>query len=499
MCKNEKRIVLYMCFETDIESESCQSMVLSSNSAEVEKWKRDRKSGDIDPKEKTSGPGDNEIEPSASKEDAKQNPHDSSNELSNLMGRFQETMSSYRTLIVVGISIMPVLRQNFAFNEMYKNAHDTLHVVERDEEFVIFGVTGEQYQSVKGQIRRLREFDKGETVLPGAILLSLVATFDSFIADMIRMMLKKKPESLIESSKTIGIKEVLNMSSFDDVVSKIVENEVDSVMRSSHDEQIKYIEEKMCIKIRSHYDGWGNFVEVFERRNLVAHGNLTINSRYITNCKRHGYLVNASQDGESLSLDGRYLRKSSDRLLEFGLSLLFVLWLRYFEDSSEQAYESFNHRTYELIRDGQPHVAAKLLDLALFKQKPVALDRTRKMMTVNLANAYKKMRKVEMADDVISKVDWSATTDDFQICIASLNEDIQRVVELMPKVALAGSIEKSAFREWPVFDWVREEEAIQEKFEETFGEPIMQSTDEAKREIQSSLLAQSEVDKATLH
>ena len=134
-------------------------------------------------------------------------------------------------------------------------------------------------------------------------------------------------------------------------------------------------------------------------------------------------------------------------MLEFGLSLIFVLWLKHFKDSREIAYESLNGRTYGLIKDGQFRVAARLLNLALYKQTPGASDRINKMMTINLANAYKKLKDVEKAQEVIAKVDWSAATDDFQICVAAVQGNIERVVELMPR---ADVIEKSDFHEWPV-------------------------------------------------
>ena len=120
-------------------------------------------------------------------------------------------------------------------------------------------------------------------------------------------MRRRKPERLIASSKTISIREVLNMSSFDDVVGKITEDEVETVMRGGHDEQIKYIEDNLDIGIRTHYDEWADFMEIFARRNLIAHGNYVVNSVYIENCKKHGFGVGEDQVGERLSLDEYYL------------------------------------------------------------------------------------------------------------------------------------------------------------------------------------------------
>ena len=186
-------------------------------------------------------------------------------------------------------------------------------------------------------------------------------------------------------------------------------------------------------------------------------------------------------------------------MLEFGLSLIFVLWLKHFKDSREIAYESLNGRTYGLIKDGQFRVAARLLNLALYKQTPGASDRINKMMTINLANAYKKLKDVEKAQEVIAKIDWSAATDDFQICVAAVQGNIERVVELMPRVARADVIEKSDFREWPVFDGVREEESVREKFQEIYDEPIIDPTDEEDRGDQESTGAVNELDTPTIH
>ena len=471
MGDERQRFILYVCFETDKEDAVPRSLAILSGQAEIEKWKNEqRNTGSTDGK---SAPDSEELEQTASEEENEELPQDPWVELPNLMRRFQETMSSYKFLVGFGMNLMPTLGYLPINYEIYKNANRHLEMVDKDQQFEIYGITEDQYPSLRTQIRRLREIDRGVTVLPGAILLSLVATFDSFIADTLRIMLRNKSKRVIEPSKTISVKEVMEMSSFDDVITKIIDDEVEELMRGSHDKQIKYIENKLNIDIRNHYDEWGEFMEIFERRNLIAHGNYIVNSHYVRNCNEHGFQVDEGKCGERLSLDERYLRRSSDRLLEFGLSLIFVLWLKHFKGSRETAYGNLNDLTYELIKYGQARVAVRLLDLALFKQTPNASDEIKRMMTVNLANAYKKLKNDKRAQEVITGVDWSAAREDFQICVAAVKGDIERVVELMPKVAQGDLLKKSDFREWPVFDWAREEETVREKFQEIYGEPII--------------------------
>ena len=60
-------------------------------------------------------------------------------------------------------------------------------------------------------------------------------------------------------------------------------------------------------------------------------------------------------------------------------------------------------------------------------------------------------------------------------------------------------IKKSDFREWPVFDGVREEESVREKFQEIYDEPIIDPTDEEDRGDQESTGAVNELDTPTIH
>ena len=497
MSEEKPSFLLYLCFEVDKEDGGWQSLALFSDYDEVGKWKN--KPSNKNKADDVSSHASDDFRGNVWEDKDEDSSEDPAVALSQLMSRFRETMSSYGPLTGVGMIMMPTLRSHFIDNEIYKNAGRQLEVVDKSEQFAIYGVSVDHYPSVQTQIRRLRELDRGATVLPGAILLSLVATFDSFIADTLRIMLRHKPERLIESSKTIEVKEVLNMSSFDEVIGKITEDEVEGIMRGSHDDQIKYIEDKLDTKIRSYYEGWGEFMEIFERRNWIAHGNNVINMRYAKNCNRHKFKVGEDQVGKQLSLSEDYLSRSSDRLLEFGLSLMFVLWLKHYKDSKETAYKSFNHLAYELIKDGQSRVAVRLLDLALFRQSLSASDRVEKMMTINLANAYKKLGDDEKAKEIIAEVDWSAATDDFQICIAAIEQDIERFVELMTRVSQAKLLRKSDFREWPVFDRVREEQSVREKFEEIYGESIIDARDEDKKDREESSTATKGENSQTIH
>ena len=82
---------------------------------------------------------------------------------------------------------------------------------------------------------------------------------------------------------------------------------------------------------------------------------------------------------------------------------------------------------------------------------------------------------------------------------AAIQGNIDRVVELMPRVGQGDLLTKSDFREWPVFDWVREEGEVREKYQEIYGEPIIDPTDEERSDDKERKTATNESDTLTIH
>lgn len=224
------------------------------------------------------------------------------------------------------------------------------------------------------------------------------------------------PERYTAKDTKVSLKDIIAKSSIQDVVDHVLDSEISDLMRGSHTEQVKFVEDSLNVKIANHYERWPNFVEIFERRNLVAHGNLLINEIYLRNCKEAGLKSASSLSiGTSLELSPQYLRKSVDILLEFGILLVFTLTKKHVPNSDEQASTHFNAICYDLILSKKYTLAKNLLDFALNKQKRSCSDRNIGMITINLANCYRKMNKDNECKSVIDGLDWSASRDDFRM------------------------------------------------------------------------------------
>lgn len=324
--------------------------------------------------------------------------------------------------------------------------------------------------------------------LPASTLMSMVAAFDSIIADLVTVLLKKRKDKLNLGERSVPLADVLASASVDEIIDRFVLNEVYELLRGSHDEQVKFIEKNFDIDIRSDWKRWADFIEVFERRNLLAYGERAFTNRYSEICRRHGKTVNIRKPGEKIELGRQYLRHAADTLLEFGVLLAFSLWRKHFKEEEQDAFAALNQAAYQFIIEGRLVVAENMLRYASSLKTTGCTEYTRRMMIVNRANALRKLKRQEEAETVLKSMDWSATSDYFQICVAAVRGDVDGVVSRMQAVKAEypgeeQKISKQEFREWPVFDQMRTEEKFRNEFERIFGEQMLSESAAVTKEV----------------
>ncbi len=347
-------------------------------------------------------------------------------------------------------------------------------MLETVDNAAIYGLSGEQFQGIASKMSRIWRVEIGLRSLPAAVLMSIVATFDTVIADVIRDMLTIKTEVFQTGERTILLSDALRAELIAEIKEKSIVDEIYQFSRGSHEDQVRYIETNFHVAIKDHWKRWPDFIEVFERRNLIAHGEKTFTKRYASICSKNGHKGSDKILGAPVKLTSNYLRQAADILLEFSLLLVFSLWRKQFVKEKEDAFESLNHAAFRLIETKKYEVAIRLLEYALSLKNTGVLDRTRKMMYVNLASAHRHSDNKELSIRILSDVDWSSSSDDFKICVAALRGDMDEVTRLMPIVANADAVSKEHFRNWPVFKFVRDQERFLLRFREIFGEPLRQ-------------------------
>ena len=153
---------------------------------------------------------------------------------------------------------------------------------------------------------------------------------------------------------------------------------------------------------------------------------------------------------------------------------------------------------YALISNSRYVVAERILEFALSLTKvsvPVILIQR---LTINRASALRHAGHIDQANAVLDGVDWSASSDLFQICMQAVRGNGAEVAKLLPRFANSSELNAPTFKQWPCFSFVRDDEAVKQAFLETFGTPLSVPASQTPAS-EGSNLEGSPLDSSTVH
>lgn len=389
-----------------------------------------------------------------------------------ILSNITSSMAGFRSLIDLSGTMAKSVLGELTSHKIRDFAESHLSLISSDDNAKVFGVPGHHTHAVMNLFDDRVNLISGFTFFPPAILMSMVSYYDSALSDILRLFLKANPARYSKSEKPFLASELLKMSSFDELLEKIVEDDIDSLMRGGHAGQIVFVDKTFKSKIKDSFASWPEFIEIFERRNIVAHGSGTTNEIYRKNCEDAG-LKNIMPLGTEVFLTRGYLSTSANMLHEMLLVVIFELWDKLAKSEKTKLYGAFNEAIFSLLKRKNYQLSNKIAKYVLDKNDFNACEERRRMIAVNLAIASKMLNKQSDADAALARFQWSAVSDNFKICIAAIKEDVPVVIQLMPIVMTSFHIGKTEFRTWPAFHWVRDNQEVRSKFREIYNEPLV--------------------------
>ena len=359
-------------------------------------------------------------------------------------------------------------------------------ITEQDDEKKIYSVPIER----QGRVKRLREqsgsLRASVRLIPRSFLVSFVSEFDCFLSAFLKVIYTKKPELLNDSSRQISYSDLLAFETLENAKNQVLEKEIESILRKSHAEHFSILENKFDIKLRKGLDVWSDFIEMTERRNLFVHSNGIVSSQYLKVCAQHGYDVKGISVGDQLKVDGAYLKRAYEVIYEISVKLAHVLWRKLFPNERKDADENLNKICFDLISKEKNILAAGLLEFAISLPKHHN-DTTRRMMIINLAQAYKRSGKKDKCAEILKRFDWSATGYEFKLAVAVLNDDLVKSAKLLKTVVSAGDLTEEEIVEWPLFKEFRKTDEFLVAFKDLFGKDYAQQEELLKEEFNNHM------------
>jgi len=373
--------------------------------------------------------------------------------------------------------------------EHKKFLDDKAEKTEEDEESTTYKIG---FKDVKRSSRLGLRSDRAKTVLellPRNFIVSFVSEYDSYLGQLLTQILMFKPEIIDSKDKNISLSDLVSLGSVKAAREKIIEKEVESLLRSSHSDQFTWMESTFSIPLTKGLESWPIFIELTERRNLFVHCDGVISEQYIRVCKKHNVTLSKELSiGNRLLVEKKYLRQSYEALYEIALKLSQVLWRKLSPNDLEKADGSLSHFVYELLIEENYQLAINLLDFACCTLKKWSTEGDRLVYVINRALAYKFSGNNERCQSILSSQDWSACGDNYNLCVAVLKDDFGKAKELMSRIGSSGSVGEVDYIEWPCFKEFRETDCFVTGFSEVFGYPptTFEQIDNEEKAVETS-------------
>jgi hypothetical protein len=183
-------------------NEGSHSFALISDRAALEKWKQ-QKSTDSD---------SNSGEPSEKKTADVKDQNELYRRVESLLDRFGRAMTSAHNMVGFTTVVGPAFSFLILQKELIPHAEKKLRLVEKDEVLSVYSFDRNQFIQTKKLVDKCIEAKEGYGSLPGATLLSLVASFDSYLSEILRSFLSIQPERYTKSEKQMSLKDIFSRS-----------------------------------------------------------------------------------------------------------------------------------------------------------------------------------------------------------------------------------------------------------------------------------------------
>lgn len=306
-------------------------------------------------------------------------------------------------------------------------------------------------------------------IISESLFVSLISKYDAFLNNLLINLYNIKPEIINSSDKKISFSDFYSMKDIDLAKKYIIEKEVESVLRDSHEEHFRYLENKLWMKLREDLDIWWKFIELTERRNLIVHNNWIINNQYFSVCDKNKNTWNKNKVWDKIKIDMLYFIECYYVLYELTVKLTITIWCKLMPWELDEIDKELNNICFDLLNLKEYKLADKLLDFAC-SQKKFSNNENKYIFIINKSLSKYLQWEKEIAKNIIWCTDWSAFWDDFKLAVSIINENYNESYKLIKKIWLNWDIDKNAYIEWPLFNEIKKEKDFRKTYEEIFWE-----------------------------
>jgi len=342
----------------------------------------------------------------------------------------------------------------------------------------------------KGEVVLERAISKYQPFLYGnhpdliakSLFIYTFACFDAFVGNLLREIYTRKKDLQRSIEKTLNLDDLNHFTTVAQLKTYLVEKEIDSFRRDGYIKQFRALEDRLGLKTLREFAHWPDFIEASQRRHLFTHCEGVVTKEYLAVCKEAGYKMPPSvKFGQKLTLEPDYHYASIQAVAEAGVKLGVVIWRKLFPEDLEESDKYLTGAVVDAIKDDASQFALSLAEFTL-KLPKTSNEMYKRMFVINYAQALKWFENDATCKKMLAKYDWSASSTDFQLAVAVLQNDFDLAEELMITIgANSESVDKISYLSWPLFREFVKSDQFKLTFKKVFKQdPLFAQTQEAE-------------------
>lgn len=309
---------------------------------------------------------------------------------------------------------------------------------------------------------------------PETFLVTLVANYDAFLSQLLRIHYLFHPEEIENSKKTITQKEVFSFRNLDDIKDFLIKREVSDVLMKSHARQLSFIEEKLNIKTSEAVPSPEKFIELTQRRHLFVHNGGIISDLYLSNCSEAGVNISGLKSGDMITVTSSYLLDAFNFFYDIGVKIGVLFWEKQLGQNIDDAASYLLGIAYNLIDNKKYEMAIDVLSFLLNDSNKNCDSGIKSYLILNLAQAHKWKGDEKSCLEVLNRN--SLLEDDPIIKIANfcLRNDFEKAAGCIP-LLLNNKHFPANYNDWPIFQEFIKTPEFLKSCKSTYGSEFMKT------------------------
>lgn len=359
------------------------------------------------------------------------------------------------------LDLMDISDTNSDFKEVSLD-NDEDAVVQKEDSEEMEQIIEEITQEIEYRIKQEHNISpRNYELLSRSSFLMLNNYFEYLLADLLNYYYNKFRKSLNDKEFKITLKELTEFENIDEAIKSLIIKEVESILvEKSFNELLEHFEKKLSIGLEKDLIDWNKIVEIRERRHLIVHNSSVVNKKYIS---RTGNPFKYKL-GQEISIDSNYFFQALNEFKLAGQLLLFNCWGEWDKNNIDTAIYEIMVQTYEDLKNENFNLVCKTYKFSK-RIEPRNEIQEDYLLRVKFNNAI-ALKKQNLNNDLkiaLKDIKIGTATPIFKISFNLLNDNFENIEELFQKAIMLKEINFDQYQEWPIFDFIRCNNEINEK------------------------------------